>query len=88
MVSCTSAFFKTNSQLQWHFVGQAALYQENDPSTPPGRPQMVTTEQGQYLEVFCIATCQCLIEYLWQHPRQGLSVYEVPPAGAHELWSK
>ena len=49
---------------------------------------MVPTEQGQYLEVVCTAIFQCPIEYLWQHPRQGLSVYEVPPAGAHELWSK
>ena len=49
---------------------------------------MVPTEQGQYLEVSCTATCQCPIEYQWQHPRQGFSVYEVPPDGAHELWSK
>ena len=46
---------------------------------------MIPTEQGQYLEVVCTATCQCPIEYLWQHPRQGPSVYEVPPAGAHKL---
>ena len=49
---------------------------------------MVPTEQGPYLEVFCTATCQCPIEFLWQYPRQGFSVYEVPPDGAHKLWSK
>ena len=35
---------------------------------------MVPTDQGQYLEVVCTATCQCPIDYLWQHPRQGLGV--------------
>ena len=57
------------------------------PNTPPGRPQMVPTEQGRNLEVLCTATCQFPIEFLWQYPRQGFSVYEVPPDGAHELWS-
>ena len=34
-MSCTSVFFKSNSQLQWHFVGQAALYQDNNPKHTP-----------------------------------------------------
>ena len=89
MVSCTPAFFKTNSQLLSHFVGQPAKSHLNDPKSHPQEGlKMVPTEQGQYLEVSCTATCQCPIEYLWQHPRQGLSVYEVTLAGAHKLWSK
>ena len=29
------------------------------PNTPQEGLKMVPTEQGQYLEVFCTATCQC-----------------------------
>ena len=62
-------------------VGQAAQITQGRPQNGPNRTRSIS---GSVL----YSHLSIPIEYLWQHPRQGFSVYEVPPAGAHELWSK
>ena len=49
MVSCTPAFSKTNSQLLWHFVDQAAKSHLNDPKHTPRKASKWSQQNNIYI---------------------------------------